>query len=65
MDYWRIIEEEIKQEKRWVSLDEIIKKHNIPKWIAELWLKNRKQYFNVKWVLDGGNRFVVYVKRKS
>ncbi|MGC9200795.1 MAG: hypothetical protein ACP5F8_02455 [Candidatus Aenigmatarchaeota archaeon] len=64
MDYWKIIEEEINSKKGWISLDDIVKKYEIPKWVADLWLKNRKQYFNVKWILDGGNRFVVYVKKK-
>jgi hypothetical protein len=58
MDYWKAIEEYLKNSKGWVSLNKIIKDKNIPEWIAEQWFKkialNSRKY-EIKFVLNNGN----------
>jgi len=39
LDYWKIIEDYIRERGDWVDFDEIVVNTKVPRWIVEQWFK--------------------------
>jgi len=56
LDYWKVIEEYVRNRGDWVDFDEIVKETRVPRWIAEQWFKKvalNNGRFEVKMVFFG------------
>jgi len=56
LDYWKVIEEYVRNRGDWVDFDDIIKETGVPRWIVEQWFKKvalNNEKFEVKMVFFG------------